>query len=145
MKNVVINYFYACVISLFRDIQKFYFENQSRARGNNVANALLAVRHVRRDRQGAFLPDTHPEDALVPPLDDLAHPEGEIEGLVPVARGVELAAVGQLARVVHAKLVPNLSYDITPESMDARVWLCYDFASFSVLYLAGSKSVRPRS
>src|SRR6185436_5669978 len=72
------------------------------------AGATLAVRELRRDGELALPADLHTYDTLIPPLNDLASAELEVEGLVAVLRAVELLPVGECARVVHAHLVARL-------------------------------------
>src|SRR5207302_9887286 len=85
-------------------------EHERRARRDDVARArvlrvlreaALAVGELARDRELALAAHLHARDALVPALDDPALAEGELEGLLPVDRAVELLPVGEPARVVH--------------------------------------------
>src|SRR5438309_2296263 len=75
-------------------------KDQRRVRRDLRRAAGRAVPEVAGDRQLALLADLHPHDAFVPPLDDLALAELELDRLLAIERGVEGGAVGELARVV---------------------------------------------
>src|SRR3954454_8386937 len=68
----------------------------------------LAVRHIGGDRELTAAARLHADDALVPAFDHHARAELELERLVAIARGIELRAVEQRARVVHLHAVARL-------------------------------------
>ncbi len=83
------------------DVQQVDDEDQGFATLDDAAGPAAAVAHVRRDGEAAPAADLHPGHALVPAGDDPALAQGEFEGLVAVEAGIELAAVGEPAGVVH--------------------------------------------
>src|SRR4051812_29273793 len=83
------------------DFQQLHVEHQRRARRDDAAAALLAVGELRRNGELAHAADAHALHALVEALDDVARAEREVERVAPVAAGIELGAVQQLADVVH--------------------------------------------
>src|SRR5699024_5288956 len=76
-------------------------EDQRLAALDDVAGAPVAVAEVRRDGDPAPTALPHPEQTVVPALDDLADAGGEGERLAAVPRGVELLP----RRVGHADVV----------------------------------------
>ena len=105
------------------DVQQFDVKYEGGAGWYDRPHAVLAVRHVGRDGQLAHLAHAHALHTLVPSLDDLSHPQGEVEGLVPVSARVELFAVRlEEAGIVHAKLVPNFGL---PDAPAQNSWVLY--------------------
>src|SRR5207245_2337026 len=82
------------------DLDHLDVEDERGVGGDGRPGPPRAVRLLRGDRQLAPAADLHAGDADVPALDDPPLPERERERLAPVARAVELGAVGQRARVV---------------------------------------------
>ncbi len=77
--------------------------------GGDVRRAAgLAVAQGLRDDEAPLAAHLHADDAPVPALDDRALAEREVEGGAAVARAVELRAVHEGARVVHAHEVARL-------------------------------------
>src|SRR4051794_23168636 len=60
---------------------------------DDAARSALAVGELRRDRDPPPAADAHPDDAVVPALDDLALAEAELERVAAIPRRVELRAV----------------------------------------------------
>jgi len=89
------------------ECKKLDLENECRVRRNSWTPAG-PVGEARRNDELALFADFHSGDTLIPPLDDLALAEREIEGSIAIARAVELLAVFERARVVHTNLVPRL-------------------------------------
>src|SRR5262249_23545753 len=89
-------------------------EDERGVRRDHRRKAARTVPQVRGDGQLALAADAHPLDPLVPPLDDLASPEGKRERAAAVEAGVELAAVLQPPRVVAVPSapVPTFSWSI---------------------------------
>ena len=75
------------------DAEELDLEDEGGRRGNDGREAALAVRVVRGARQLRRLPDGHLHHPFVPSFDDLAHTDGELEGLAAVLGAVELGAV----------------------------------------------------
>ena len=59
------------------DFNQFHLKDQNRIRWDFFAGASRSISQLRRNNQLALLAFTHVQQALVPPLDDLAHAEGE--------------------------------------------------------------------
>src|SRR5205085_2969315 len=76
------------------DVDEVDDEDQRLAGLDGAAGAAVAVAQVRRDDQLAPAADLHPEQAVVPALDDLADTDAEGQRLTAVPRGVELLAGG---------------------------------------------------
>lgn len=80
-----------------------------RAPRRNRPHRPLPIPKLRRDGQGPLIPNAHVQQALVPPLDDLALADGEVQRLAAVVAGVELGAVGgEGAAVVDGDAVAAL-------------------------------------
>lgn len=75
------------------DAEELDLEDEGGRRWNDGREAALAVRVVRGARQLRRLPDGHLHHPFVPSFDDLAHTDGELEGLAAVLGAVELGAV----------------------------------------------------
>ena len=76
------------------DLRQVDVEDERRVRRDRRRLALRAVREVGRDRQPPPAADLHPDQALVPALDDLALAERQLEGrLAALPGGVELLVV----------------------------------------------------
>lgn len=82
------------------DVDQLDVKDQGGPAGDDPGGPAVAVAEIGRDRQLGALALGELGDALVPALDDLAHAQGEAEGLSAVAGGVELLAVSERARVV---------------------------------------------
>src|SRR3712207_6805304 len=84
-------------------------EHERGAGLDDAARAALAVGLVRGDGEPAPSADLHPDDPLVPALDDHAHADAELQRVAAVPGGVELLAalVGD-ADVVGAHQVAGL-------------------------------------
>lgn len=67
--------------SLPVDLEHLDVEDQRRSPRNLRGRTHRAVAEVRGDLEPPLLPDAHRVEALVPPLDDLAGPEHELEGV----------------------------------------------------------------
>src|SRR5205085_3678381 len=72
------------------DLQQVDVEDERLVRPDRRRLTLRPVRHVGRDDELAAPADLHSDDALVPPGDDHAGTQLELERLVAVPRGVEL-------------------------------------------------------
>src|SRR4051794_36599482 len=85
------------------DAEEVDDEDQRLPRLDHPAGAALAVGLVRRDGQPPAAADPHPRDPLVPPLDDHADAQSELQRVAAVPGGVELlAAAVRDADVVRA-------------------------------------------
>jgi len=72
------------------DLEQLHVEGEGRVGRNDAGVAAAAVGVVRRADQLGALADAQLGDSLVPAADDLALADGELEGLVAVARRIEL-------------------------------------------------------
>ena len=86
------------------------FEGEGGVGWDVGAGAVLAVGHVGRDGQLALAPDLHALDAHVPPLDDLALAQLELEGLALKTSVKLLARLGEGALVIHAHVLAGLGF-----------------------------------
>src|SRR5689334_9548024 len=75
------------------DVQQVDDEHERLAALDGTTGAALAVAEVRRDGDAPAAADLHAGHALVPPGDDLAAPQAELERILPIPGGVELLAV----------------------------------------------------
>ena len=81
------------------------------APGRNGPHAPLPIPKLRRNRQLPLIPDTHIQQPLIPPLDDLTFSHGKIQWRATIIAGVELGAVGgEGAAVVHGNAVAALGF-----------------------------------
>lgn len=112
-KTVLINIphvflFQTSTLHLSVDAHDLRVKDQGRPARDEPARARIAVAQGGRDLQLAHLAHARAQQALVPPFDDLAGAQGEVEGGAPVAGGVELGAVQEGAGVVDGDLVARL-------------------------------------
>ena len=71
----------------------------------------LPIAKLRRNRQLPLIPDTHIQQSLIPPLDDLTFSHGKIQWRATIVAGVELGAIGgESAAVVHGDAVAALGF-----------------------------------
>src|SRR4051794_6582602 len=90
------------------DAQELDVEVQFRLRRDGRRPALLAVRELVRDLELPRPADLHADEALVPPLDDLAAADAEAERVAAVLAAVELLAILERAGVMHLDGVADL-------------------------------------
>ena len=75
------------------NVQKINFEGKSCTGRNDITNTFSSVSHAGRDRQFSGFSDAHSNNSIIPALNHLSDSGSEIEWLVPVLGGVELATV----------------------------------------------------
>src|SRR5882672_569110 len=83
-----------------RNAEQLDFESERLVRRDGVAGAGLAVGEPGRDGELALAADFHAAQAFFPAVDDFFLAEGELEGVLLFAAGIELRAVGKPAGVV---------------------------------------------
>ena len=77
----------------------------------NRPHSPLPIPKLRRNRQLPLIPDTHIQQSLIAPHDDLTFSPSKIQRRATVGAGVELGAVGgEGAAVVHGDAVAALGF-----------------------------------
>src|SRR5262249_39702012 len=109
------------------DPEKLDVELETRLGRDRGRLSLFAVGEVVRDHELAFAAHLHSHDALVPALDDVAAPDGELERLALVPRAVELLPPHERAGVVHLHLLAD--FRLRPRTY---------------LFVGGDELLRPR-
>ena len=75
----------------------------------NRPHTPVPIAKLRRNGQFPLIPNTHIQQSLIPPLDDLAFSHGKVQWRATIVAGVELGAVGgEGAAVVHGDAVAAL-------------------------------------
>src|SRR4029450_11252285 len=87
--------------------QQLHLEDQGRAGRDDAPGAPVAVAQRGRNDELPLPTHLHGAHALVPALDDLATPDGELERLAAIHRGGQLlAALAAGGVVAHARACP---------------------------------------
>src|SRR5258708_25424297 len=82
-------------------LEQLDVEDQRGVGRDDAGGAPRAVAHGRRDDQAPLPADAHADHTAIPPLNHLPSAQAKLEWLAAVARGVELCAIGEPARIMH--------------------------------------------